>query len=756
MRLLAAAFLLFPAALLFGQTPTITSVSGEGGGPRLCPGGVAFVNGSNLGGTSAVVTVAGKRAYVFNGNATFLQLELPVDAALGATSLTVGSSAPFSVSLVQYAPGVATDGQADALVVGFHTSTQASLSNANPAAPGESVAIAVTGLGATNPAYATGTAPTNGDFSAVTLVKPIVTVGGKAATVTGSFLQPNNPGFYLVVFTVPAVTTGSQQITLTIGGQSTGGANLPVSTLPIAAAVTNAASYNDPALPNGPIAQGSIFVIKGNNLGPATLAIAQSAFQSATLNGTSVNVTVGGTTVAALMYYTSVTQVAALLPSNTPVGTGTITVTYNQQVGPARPITVVASNVGIFTVTSDGAGAGIVTNPDYSLVSNTQAANCGGPNTTCGAANPGDALIVWATGLGPVNGSDASGAGLGVNMTSVPLTIWLGGVQVPAIYQGRSGCCVGEDQIVFTVPANAPTGCAVPLTLQVNAFMSNTVMLPIAATGTRTCTTANPSFPASIVAQFATGKGPFSFGSLNINRNDNFPDGLSDDFNALFARFAPVASAQPFFMSYIDDAPRGTCHVFNSLNGATQPLTLLAGLDAGPQATVTGANGTKVVPGSGGSYQAELSANGTYYASGATTVAFPGGADIPAFNTTITPPAFPTMTSPKADASSPTAVTKANGLTVTWTGGSANVYVEIDGSSSTDQTGSAGASFSCTVPSTAGTFTIPASVMLAMPSGNLGGIYFAPTYPLTNFTPQGVNVGFGSVQVNAFARLDLK
>ena len=106
------------------------------------------------------------------------------------------------------------------------------------------------------------------------------------------------------------------------------------------------------------IAQGSIFVIKGNNLGPATLTIAPSAFQSATLSGTSVNVTVAGTTVAALMYYTSVGQVAALLPSNTPVGTGTITATYSGQTGPPHPITVAPSNVGIFSVTSGRAGRG--------------------------------------------------------------------------------------------------------------------------------------------------------------------------------------------------------------------------------------------------------------------------------------------------------------------------------------------------------------------------------------------------------------
>ena len=100
-------------------------------------------------------------------------------------------------------------------------------------------------------------------------------------------------------------------------------------------------------------------------------------------------------------YYTSATQVAALLPSNTPTGNGTITVTYNNQPSNSAPITMVTRNLGIFTVDSSGGGPGIVTYADYSLVSPTKAANCGGPNTTCGAANPGDTLILWATGFGP-------------------------------------------------------------------------------------------------------------------------------------------------------------------------------------------------------------------------------------------------------------------------------------------------------------------------------------------------------------------
>jgi uncharacterized protein (TIGR03437 family) len=196
-----------------------------------------------------------------------------------------------------------------------------------------------------------------------------------------------------------------------------------LSAQPTITAVENSASNIVSGFPNSGIAQGAIFIVQGSGLGPANISIATAAFQSTTLSNTSVAVTVGGTTVNAPMYYTSAPQVAALLPSNTPTGTGTITVTYNGQPSATAPISVLANNLGIFTVDSTGQGPGIVTYPDYSLVSAAKATPCGGPNTACGSANPGDTLILWATGLGPVNGNDASGAGLGVNMPNIPLTV---------------------------------------------------------------------------------------------------------------------------------------------------------------------------------------------------------------------------------------------------------------------------------------------------------------------------------------------
>ncbi|HWC97306.1 MAG TPA: IPT/TIG domain-containing protein [Candidatus Sulfopaludibacter sp.] len=741
---------------LSGQvTPTITSVIGAGGpGTGLCPGCQAMVSGTALGATP-VVTVGSKTAYVFNGQVGQLLIQIPVDAAVGSTTLKVGSSAPFNITLAQYAPGLPFNSSAGANgAVAYHVSSQAPVTAANPASPNEQIALTAFGLGPTNPAVATGVSPK--DASAVTTSQPTVSVGGKPATVVSSFLTPGSIASYTVVFIVRAdAAAGTSPITVSIGGATSNSRDLLVSTAPVITQVVNAASYNPAELPNGPIAQGAIFVIKGSNLGPSAISIAPAAFQSANLSGTSVSVTVGGVTVAPLMYYTSAGQIAALLPSNTPTGTGTISVTYSGQAGAAVPITVTANNLGIFTVTSDGAGAGIVTYADYSLVSTVKAANCGGVYTTCGAANPGDTLILWATGFGPVNGSDAAGTGLGVNQTAVPLTLWLGGVQSTVIYQGRSGCCIGEDQIVFTVPANVPTGCAVPLVVQIGNLVSNTVVMPIAAAGSRTCTAANPAITASAVQQLS-GSAPLAFGTISLTRQDKYP-GFQDTLKASFGRTSVIPALQPFAASYLDIVPPGSCIAYTNGNAAlAQPFASQTGFDAGAQLSVNGPNGVKTVAGQAGSYQGTLATDGTYLSPGSYTVSGAGGADVASFAANLTIPSMPTMTNPTPDSVNAATVTRSSGLNVTWSGGTPNVLVQVTGSSATDSSLATAASFHCTAMAGTAAFTVPPYVLLALPAGGFGGLNFQPAPLPANFQASSLNLAFISAQYDFFSPLTFK
>jgi uncharacterized protein (TIGR03437 family) len=509
---------------------------------------------------------------------------------------------------------------------------------------------------------------------------------------------------------------------------------------PVITSVQNAASNLTPALPNASLAPGSIFVIKGTGLGPDNIAIAPAPFQSTTLAGTSVSLTVSGTTVNALLYYTSATQIAALLPSNTPTGgPGTITVTYNGQSNPTTQFRgVTANNLGIFTLDSTGQGVAIVTYPDYSLVSALPGTPCGGPYTACGSANPGDTLILWATGLGGITGSDASGAGLGQNMPDIPLTLWLGGVQAPVIYQGRSGCCIGEDQIVFRVPDNVPTGCAVPLVVQIRNQVSNSTVMPVAQGG-RTCPSNDLGGNADLLPSFLS-DASLSLGDIGLQRGfNNNGSGFRDTIYFGFYKLVGRADLVPFFPSLFDSSPPGTCLVHDNSNPGDEAFGIVnfEALNGGSSFNVRGPGGSMNVAANGGD-EVTLSASGTFLGTGAYTVTGNGGANVGPFSVTVDIPPLPTLTSPSGPAG--LTVTRSNGLTVSWTGGvSGNVVIEVTGAP--DQFPTIQARASCKALASAGTLTIPSFVLLALPPGNAGTLYFGTTGARSTFTATGIELG---------------
>jgi uncharacterized protein (TIGR03437 family) len=674
-------------------------------------------------------------------------------------ALPRASAAPITYTLTGYVQVSAQGQQVNAPFVWTVTADTAGITNPSAGrfqVAATSTSITFTGVG--SPALTGVTVSLNTTTGQVTFGSAAGGIGLTASRLQtwdlASPVGPLNGANFLVAGTI--TTDTGTVITLTGVANSNNGPSptFQASQTPIISSVTNAASNIVPGLPNAGIAQGAIFIVYGANLGPSNISIAPTPFQSTTLSNTSVAVTVNGTTTNALMYYTSAGQVSALLPSNTPTGNGNISVTYNGQASVLTPITVVSNNVGIFTIGSDGEGPGVITYPDYSLVSPTKSANCGGPNTTCGAANPGDTLILWATGLGPVSGNDASGAGLGQNMPNVPLTLWLGGVKAPVIYQGRSGCCVGEDQIVFTVPANAPTGCGVPLLIQINTQISNAVVMPVAS-GSRSCPPTSAAMSSVGVAQTQAMLNalPVTVGTITLSRDPGPPTNppsltYTDNAKFQFVKALSISAGEvPFFASYFDDQALGTCTVYNSLNpDSTYHLdATTAAPDAGSSFTVTGPNGSKVVAGNPGTFSATLSAAGTFLSPGAYTITGKGGADVGAFNAAFNIPAAPTLVSPP-NATIPAPVTRSAGMTVTWTGGAANAYIQLKVQSPTDSTYTNGATAICNVTANAGTFTIPPYVLLALPAGNLTWFQFQQQTEAAFTAAQGLP--YGAIQTS--------
>src|SRR5262249_9005583 len=106
----------------------------------------------------------------------------------------------------------------------------------------------------------------------------------------------------------------------------------------IAGTVVNAASRIPPGLPNYGIAQGSMFILTGQGLATAAPPItAGSSPLQMPLAGASMQITVAGAKVNVPMVYAwagffqdspgRYDQLAGIVPSTTPAGKGTITVT---------------------------------------------------------------------------------------------------------------------------------------------------------------------------------------------------------------------------------------------------------------------------------------------------------------------------------------------------------------------------------------------------------------------------------------------
>jgi uncharacterized protein (TIGR03437 family) len=251
---------------------------------------------------------------------------------------------------------------------------------------------------------------------------------------------------------------------------------------PVAFSVASTADYS------GTIAQGSQFIVFGENLGPAQLVPAASYPLSNRLGGTSITVMSGTAILDCPMVYSAAGVAAAILPSNTPIGRGSVSLTYNGQPTPF-PVTinVVASAPGIYTSTSSGLGPGVFTTPDGIL------------KTFAITAKPGDTVVAWATGLGPISAPDNVAPSTFPNFPGVE--VFVGTQAATVVYAGRTACCAGVDQINFTVPAGV-SGCYVPVVVSSGGMLSNFVSLAVNING-GPCSDTGPTIPVSVFNQAA-------------------------------------------------------------------------------------------------------------------------------------------------------------------------------------------------------------------------------------------------------------
>jgi uncharacterized protein (TIGR03437 family) len=458
--------------------------------------------------------------------------------------------------------------------------------------------------------------------------------------------------------------------------------------------VVNMASYTPAALSHGGIAQGSIFAVFGTNLGPANIAYTNYPLPT-TLAGTSVQVTSGGTTLNAFLIYSSDKQVAAILPSGIPTGTGSLTVTYNGETSNPVSFQIVPSTFGIFTVNAAGSGPAIAQNFNSSSEQPF--------NNLVTAAHQGQMVTLWGTGLGQIGGDDNQRPHAGTVGDSV--TVLVGGQPATVQYHGRSPCCAGEDQINFVVPEGAE-GCYLPVAVQVNGVPSNIATIAVSPDG-NTCFDPN-GLSASELQRIQAG-GSFKVGTIGLIPDD--PDEAYADFEQSNAATVWEAAT----LLHETRVAAGNCIVNAGYGGLPRP-SFKGLLEAGPSLAISGPNGTKQLQKDVGFEQYDAFFLGAPFSPGLYTVTGPSGADVGSFQATINIPSPPFNWTNKDSIQT---IPRSQGLLITWSGGDPNSIVEINGYSSVGGP-MINVSFQCTANATAGQFTVPSAILsLLPPSSNI-------------------------------------
>ena len=222
-------------------------------------------------------------------------------------------------------------------------------------------------------------------------------------------------------------------------------------------AVTNVASYAVVVAP------GEIVSIFGSAL---AVTPAMTTGLPLSMQLSDARVWVNG--VAAPLLYASPLQVNAQIPYETQPGLGQVQVTSSA--GTATLIVqVVGTSPGIFTLNSQGTGAGAIEHGlTYKLV------------TDANPATAGEIISIYCTGLGAVNPAVASGAAAPVPppQAVLPVEVSIAGATAQVTYAGLAPGFAGLYQVNAQIPAGTAPGDQM-LRVSAGGVGSNTVTVAI-------------------------------------------------------------------------------------------------------------------------------------------------------------------------------------------------------------------------------------------------------------------------------------
>ena len=238
-----------------------------------------------------------------------------------------------------------------------------------------------------------------------------------------------------------------------------------------APAINNGGIVNGASFLSG-IAPGMIVSLFGQNLAPATVS-ASSVPLPTTLSGVSVFIN----TYEAPLLFVSPTQVNFQIPFSYS-GSSPITVTLvNGLFSSPQSLTISPAAPGIFVINAAQQGAIQISNTSTFAASVGSIA--GAPSRP---ASRGESVSIFCTGLGAVSNPPDVGvaaASSPLSTTPVAATVTIGGRPAAVSFSGLAPGYVGLYQVNAVVPANAPTGNSVPLTISIGNLTSNSVTLAV-------------------------------------------------------------------------------------------------------------------------------------------------------------------------------------------------------------------------------------------------------------------------------------
>jgi uncharacterized protein (TIGR03437 family) len=535
-----------------------------------------------------------------------------------------------------------------------------------------------------------------------------------SSLVTGEiFLVHTNGGYYAKVW-ITAVSKTSLALEYDTFGAPAGG-NTPNIT-----AVLDAGGYT------ASVAEGSIFVVKGSNMSISGYTTTSYPLP-ANFQNTSIAFTpqtgAGSPTAAYIVYLYNqggVNQLAAILPSTLAVGYYNVTVTYNGNPSSPYLVQVVKQKPGLLTADSTGNGLVLdqnyISQTEYDINRFTTGTLYG---DTISPGHPGQTMIVWMTGLGPVPFADNTASpAYNFAANGQNIQVLVNGTAITPFYAGSAPGLSAIDQVDFVLPANVATGCTVPLQISENGILSQPTFISIALAGANACVL--PGYTTAQLQAFDNGASVTSGGFTISQSSENYEGMASSTSGAsgLFTQYTGFEiSAAPAPVTITESG----CVVIQITPTVATPSPGGKGifLDAG-KVTLTGPAGSSLnstqLPETINIYDLTLSATGTptigTIVAGTYTLNAAGGTGVGAFNATVTLGAPFVVTG-----GLPSTVTRGAGLTFNWTGGNPSDGVAIEGYAATG-TGDAqtGAIFECFTNAGAKTFTVSSSILNQLPA----------------------------------------